>query len=112
MDTNEMGKTLFHEEAKYDFNKPMLNLVSPYLIEEVGKVRTFGTKKYGSSENWKLVSKDRYLAALLRHLVAYMKDNKAIDEESGLYAISHIACNINFLIEMEMKENEEIFKSK
>lgn len=36
---------------KADKGKPRLGLVSPYLIEAVGTIRTYGTEKYGDSEN-------------------------------------------------------------
>lgn len=109
MDINETGKVLFHDNefiAKNDKDKPRLFLVSPYLIEAVGHIRTYGTNKYGSAENWKKVSKERYQDALMRHLISYMKNNKGVDEESGYPHLWHVACNINFLIELEEQEND------
>jgi len=35
------------ESAKDDEGKPRLSLVSPYLIEAVGRVRTYGTENMG-----------------------------------------------------------------
>ena len=102
---------LINEEkyiAKNDKGKPRLFLVSPYLIEAVGHIRTYGTNKYGSKDNWKKVSKERYQDALMRHLIAYMKDNKGIDKESGYPHLWHVATNINFLIEMEWENNVDI----
>ena len=46
--------------AKHDEGKPRLALVSPYLIEAVGTVRTYGTEKYGDPDNWRFVAPDRY----------------------------------------------------
>ena len=37
--------------AKDIKNNPRLGLVSPYLIEAVGKVRTYGSDKYNNPEN-------------------------------------------------------------
>lgn len=87
--------------AKDTKGKPRLALVSPYLIEAVGAVRTYGTDKYGDPDNWKLVSTDAYKDALMRHLCEYLKDPTAKDAESGLPHLWHMACNVNFLIEME-----------
>lgn len=56
-------------------------------------------KKYGQDgiEAWREISDDRLLAALLRHLVTYQKNPNALDEESGLPAIYHVAINAAFL---------------
>ena len=88
-------------DAKDITGKPRLGLVSPLLIEAVGAVRTYGTEKYGDPDNWRKVQKEYYVDALLRHLCAYMKDPGSVDAESGLPHLWHLACNINFLVEME-----------
>lgn len=81
--------------------KNRLSLVPPGIIEAVGEVRTFGCKKYGAPDNWKTVEPELYVDALMRHLVRYLRDPKAVDEESGLSHLAHMACNLAFLIEME-----------
>ena len=81
--------------------KPRLSLVPPGIIEAVGAVRTFGTEKYGCPENWKTVEPELYVDALMRHLVAYLRDPKAVDEESGYPHLWHLVTNAAFLIEME-----------
>ena len=91
---------------KADKDKPRLGLVSPYLIEAVGNIRTYGTEKYGDSENWRDVEKYRYIDALMRHLTEYLKNNKGIDEESGYPHLWHVACNVSFLIEKEETEKQ------
>lgn len=96
-----------HQNAKHDAGKPRLSLVSPYLIEAVGRVRTFGCEKYGGPNTWKEVEPERYKDALLRHLCAYLKDPKSVDEESGLNHLEHVACNVNFLLEMQQTELED-----
>ena len=92
--------------AKDIKNKPRLSLVSPYLIEAVGKVRTYGSEKYKSIEKWRTVPEEYYRDAMMRHLVAYMKDPQAIDQESGLPHLWHLACNDNFLIELAETSEE------
>ena len=86
-------------------DKPRLSLVPPGIIEAVGEVRTFGTEKYGCPENWKTVKPEFYVDALMRHLVRYLRDPKAVDEESGLSHLWHLVTNAAFLIEMEMEES-------
>ena len=86
--------------------KPRLSLVPPGIIEAVGEVRTFGTEKYGAPDNWKTVKPELYVDALMRHLVRYLRDPKAVDEESGLSHLWHLVTNAAFLIEMEMEESD------
>lgn len=90
---------------KHDNGKPRLALVPPELIEAVGTVRTFGVQKYGDSECWEKVEVYRYKDAMVRHLVAYLKDSKSVDDESGLPHLWHAACNIAFLIALEEKDD-------
>ena len=54
------------QEAKADAGKPRLSLVPPAIIEAVGRVRTYGTEKYGDPDNWRKVEPDRLDAAYLR----------------------------------------------
>ena len=93
------------QEAKADAGKPRLSLVSPYLIEAVGTVRTYGTEKYGDSENWREVDPERYKDALMRHWVEYLKNPESRDAESGLLHIDHVACNVNFLVEVAHEQD-------
>ena len=96
-----------NKTAKADAGKPRLSLVSPYLIEAVGTVRTYGTEKYGSPDNWREVEPDRYRDALMRHWCEYLKDPMSQDAESGLLHIDHVACNVNFLVEVAHAEDEK-----
>ena len=61
----------------------------------------YGNNKYGSPDNWKQVEKERYKDAAYRHFLAYLDNPNGVDEESGLPHLSHLACNIAFLCEME-----------
>ena len=88
-------------EYKADKGKPRLFLVPPSLIEAVGIVRTYGVQKYGEEQGWRKVEPWRYRDALIRHLVAYMREPQGTDEESGLPHLWHVACNVAFLIELE-----------
>ena len=92
-----------NQEAKADAGKLQLTLVPTRIIEEIAKVRMYGNKKYGDPDNWKLVEPERYRDAAFRHLVAYLKDPHGVDAESGIPHLSHLACNIAFLCEMETR---------
>lgn len=94
------------QSAKADKGKLELSLVNPELVKAVAEVRMYGTEKYGDSENWRKVEPKRYVDALYRHLLAYIEGNE-VDEESGLSHLSHMACNISFLLDEEyLKEHE------
>lgn len=88
-----------NQAIKKDNGKPRLDLVPLEILEPLARVREFAVKKYGQDgiEAWREISDDRLLAALLRHLVTYQKNPNALDEESGLPAIYHVAINAAFL---------------
>lgn len=94
-----------NQQAKADAGKPILSLVPKQIIYEIEKVRSFGVKKYKEPDNWKRVEIERYHQALLRHTLAVWEDISARDKESGLLHLSHIACNVAFLLEL-MKDKE------
>ncbi len=94
-----------NQSAKADSGKPILSYVPKQIIYEIEKVRSFGVKKYKDPENWKRVEIERYHQSLLRHTLAVWEDINARDKESGLLHLSHIACNVAFLLEM-MKDKE------
>jgi hypothetical protein len=89
------------QTIKADAGKLDLTLVPRKAIREIAKVRMYGVEKYGASESWRRVDPNRYRAAAFRHFLAYLDDPHGVDEESGLPHISHLACNVAFLIELE-----------
>ena len=89
------------QTIKADGGKIHPSYVSPESIIAIAKVREFGTVKYGSPDNWKKVSCDRYHEALLRHALGMWENPYAIDPESGLPHLYHLMCNGNFLCAME-----------
>lgn len=105
-DWSALETTDTDQSAKADKGKLELSLVNPELVKAVAEVRMYGTEKYGDSENWRKVEPKRYVDALYRHLLAYIEGNE-VDEESGLSHLSHMACNISFLLDKEyLKEHE------
>ena len=93
-----------NQELKRDAGKPQLTLVPTQIITDIARVREFGVAKYHKRDSWKQVEIQRYRDALFRHLLLYLNDPKGVDDESGLPHLSHVACNVAFLCELE-KEN-------
>ncbi len=83
------------EGLKYDSDKPDWSLIPLSEVQKIVEIMTFGAKKY-LPNNWMLVDKQRYLAALLRHLTAW-QSGEINDPESGLPHLSHTMCNALFL---------------
>jgi hypothetical protein len=94
-------------QAKADSGKPTLSLVPKEIIYEIEKVRSFGVTKYKDPDNWKKVEMERYREALLRHTLAVWDDIFARDKESGLLHLSHIACNVAFILELMKNKDKE-----
>lgn len=95
------------QSIKADAGKPKLTLVPQQIIFDIAKVREYGLAKYGTSESWKDVDIQRYRDAAYRHFLAYLNDPSGVDAESGLTHLSHLACNIAFLCELEKNSNKE-----
>lgn len=87
---------------KYDAGKPRLDLIPPEAILAIGKVMTYGADKYGAN-NWQGVAPDRYVAALLRHLMAYRMGER-YDQESTMPHLWHVLTNAAFLVALEREE--------
>lgn len=88
-------------EAKADAGKPHPSYVPVEIIEAVMRVREYGNKKYHDPDNWKTVEPERYHDALLRHVLRAWNDPYAVDPESGLMHLEHIACNVAFLLALK-----------
>lgn len=104
------------QEFKADTGKPKLTLVPHQILYDIARVREYGNMKYpeGGKDNWKKVEIERYRDAAFRHFLLYLQNPKGMDEESGLPHLSHLACNIAFLCELEKddedKDNEGLIK--
>lgn len=55
--------------AKYDEGKPRPSLVPVAGIEAIMQVREFGKAKYADAEDWRKVPREKWLDALLRHVL-------------------------------------------
>lgn len=85
------------QTAKADAGKLQLSMVPPEIIEDIAQVRMYGNKKYGDPNNWKNVENNRYVDALFRHFLEFLKDPESVDEESGLHHYKHMSCNMSFI---------------
>ena len=91
------------QTAKADDGKLQLSLVPTQIIKDVAEVRMYGNKKYGDPDNWKAVEIRRYIDALLRHTLEFVRDLNSVDAESGIAHYKHMACNMAFICEMMEK---------
>lgn len=83
---------------KFDTDKDRWDLLPWEATRQIVLVLTYGAKKYDDN-NWQLVENadKRYFAALLRHIVAWVRGEKN-DPESSLPHLAHAACCILFLL--------------
>ena len=92
-----------NQEHKADGGKLMMELIPTTAFTSLAKVLTYGAKKY-EPNSWQRVERERYVGAILRHLVAYIENPTGKDEESGLMHIEHVLCNAAFLNDMAQKQ--------
>lgn len=95
-----------NQQAKADAGKPHPSYCPVALIDGVIAVREYGNQKYHDPDNWRQVEPSRYHEALLRHVLEIWGDPYAIDPDSGLLHLEHIATNIAFLLQMR-KEGKQ-----
>lgn len=77
--------------AKHDDGKAPWNLVPWRELEQVVEVYRFGAAKYGP-DSWQSVpnARERYFAALMRHVTAWRLGERN-DPESGIHHLAHVA---------------------
>lgn len=89
--------------VKADGEKPRMDLVPVYPIQQLGQVLTYGANKY-SERNWEAgMDWGRPYAAAQRHLMSWWS-GEDLDPESGISHLSHALCNIAFLLEFVDKQ--------
>ncbi len=82
---------------KFDTDKPRMELLDSYAMEQIALVMTFGAKKY-ADHNWRKGFKwSRLIGAALRHITAFARGEDK-DPESGLSHLAHAGCCIMFLL--------------
>jgi len=90
---------------KFDTDKLRYDLIPPSAMKALAEVLTYGAKKY-KPNNWRNGDKDRYIAALYRHLEAWRAGEQK-DDESGMIHLAHALTNVAFLIELEKTDGNE-----
>jgi len=95
---------------KFDQDKPDYSLVPFGALDEVVKVLTHGAKKYDRF-NWEKVDAERYKAAALRHISAYMQNEK-YDPETGINHMAHAICSLLFLTQFDLNEKKTVYNSQ
>jgi hypothetical protein len=91
------------QTVKRDGGKLRLSLTPMRIVRDIAEVREYGVAKYGDAESWRWVEPQRYVDAMFRHWVEFLRDPKGVDEESGLAHYKHCACNMAFLCELLAK---------
>lgn len=93
--------------TKFDGDKMRLDLIPVEAREGLGRVLTFGAKKY-DSHNWrKGIKYSRVISALHRHMAAFEK-GEDLDPESGFSHIDHVLCNAAFLATFIAEKRDEL----
>ena len=88
--------------VKHDDNKARYDLLPPEAIASLVDIRTYGAKKYGD-RNWERgINYSRLVAALLRHLSAWLLGER-LDQESHLPHLAHAFCTLAFLLTLEKR---------
>ena len=95
------------EGLKFDQDKIRLELLPFEALEEVGKVLTFGAKKYGDYNWTKGIKYSRLLGASLRHIFVWAT-GKENDEETGLNHLAHAACCLLFILTFILQNKTEL----
>jgi 5'(3')-deoxyribonucleotidase len=86
------------DALRYDKGKTQLDLIPPFVIEQLGKVLTFGAEKYDKDNYRKGMKWSKVIGSLMRHINAF-RAGEDFDKETGIYHIAHAMCNLTFLLE-------------
>ena len=93
----KLVKELQEAAQKLDQEKPRMELLDPYFLDQVARVLTFGANKY-AAHNWrKGLAISRTLGATYRHLNAF-NAGEDIDAETGLSHLAHAGCEVMFTL--------------
>ena len=95
--------------AKDDKGKPMAGVLLDFsrALQTVVGVGTYGAKKY-TRLGWATVPEgsQRYLDAMMRHLLAMDVDPDGLDKETGLPHLAHVAWNALAVLELQARRKE------
>lgn len=83
------------QTAKADAGKLQISMVPTQIVKDIAEVRMYGNRKYKDPDNWKTVEVRRYIDALLRHTLEFVRDLHSKDDESGIEHYKHNAMGEN-----------------
>ena len=88
---------------KYDGGKARWDLLPYKAVLVIVQVLTFGAAKYAPN-NWQQVddARNRYFAALLRHLTSWWEGEQN-DPETGLNHLGHAGSRLLFLLWLDLE---------
>ncbi len=98
------GKAYSLAELMADTNICRWDLFDINEIQKVVDVYSYGAALY-SDNNWKLVAKERYYSALLRHFKT-VRTKERFDGESGFLHLHHAIWNVLALLWMENNKKD------
>ena len=99
-----MNKQFKNEEPiKFDSKKIRMELMPPDALLLTAQVFTHGAEKY-EDRNWERgIVWERYIGALLRHMMLFMAGEDT-DPDSGFPILAHVACNALFLLSSYLRK--------
>ena len=89
--------------VKYDTGKPRLSLVPPEAILAIGRVMTYGAKKYDDHYWLRGMRHTRVVDAALRHIMAW-EQGIDIDDDSGFPPLWLALTELAFAVTYEALE--------
>lgn len=104
MDTTEIPRK--DDSGKLDWTLLMQSV--PHCLERVVAVQHWAVHVKENpypADNWKLVERKRYVAALFRHLMADMKGDKT-DPETGQPHLAHAICCLLFMMHKDLEAQD------
>ena len=104
-----LSSDALQEGRKDDREKPMAGVLLDFsrALQTVVDVGTYGAKKY-TRGGWATVPEgsQRYLDAMMRHLLAMDVDPDGLDKETGLPHLAHVAWNALAVLELQARRKE------
>ena len=93
--------------TKYNQGKPRMDLISPLVLLEIGKMLEFGARKYDENNWMKGISYQDLFAATQRHLNAW---HQGIDEdsESGMSHLAHAITDLMMLLHFQLTDQAHL----
>lgn len=92
--------------AKFDDEKPDMNLLLIPAMLDIGRVFTYGKNKY-AAYNYRGLNAARLISAALRHLIAH-NSGVDLDEETGEKHLTHAACSLIMALQTSIENRDGV----